>query len=635
MSERVAMSEQEATGAELSVRAALLGIVLSAILGSANAYLGLFAGMTVSASIPASVISMGILRAFGGTILESNQVQTAASAGESAAAGAIFTLPALVMLGHFSEFPFWLSAFLIGTGGVLGVLFTILLRRALVVPDTLPFPEGTATAAVLRAGHARGQGAGSEGLGALVLGAAWGAVAKVMESGLALSKATVEVAFSAGEKVFYFGSGVSPALGAVGYIVGFEVALVIFVGGAVNWLIFLPFSVPADVSGTPLEVAWSTWSAKTRYLGVGAMTVGGIFALVQVRHAIVSALRAGWTALQKGASAQGEPELRDRDLPSRVILLGIAAPLLPLWFVFFEQTGSVLLAALLTTLVLTFGFLFSSVAAYMAGLVGSSHNPVSGVTIATILFTSLFLVGFRSLGLGGEVSPALAIVVGSIICSAAAIGGDNVQDLRAGQILGATPYRQQIMQLLGVFVAALVLGPVLQLLLDAYGFGAPTPAHPEALRAPQATLMASVAQGVFGGSLPWEYFGAGVALGLCALALDALLKRSSLPYQFPALAFALGLYLPWELSVPVLLGGVVGKGVSQDSGDGASRGVLTAAGLITGEALIGIVLASVVAGAGSLEFLRIFGSLQSTELSLLVLLATLALLWRARKISEP
>jgi putative OPT family oligopeptide transporter len=629
MNERAA-SEQGESRAELSVRAIFLGALLSVILAAANAYLGLFAGMTVSASIPASVISMGILRAVGGTILENNQVQTAASAGESAAAGAIFTLPALVMLGHFSKFPFWLSAFLIGTGGLLGVLFTILLRRALVVPDTLPFPEGTATAAVLRAGHARGKGAGSEGLGLLVLGAFWGAVAKLMESGLALSKATVEGAFALGSRVFYFGSGVSPALGAVGYIVGLEVALVIFLGGAVNWLVFLPFSVPPEASGAPLEIAFRTWSERTRYLGVGAMTVGGILALVQVRHAIASALSAGWLALWGGASERPTPELRDRDLPSSLILCGIAAPLVPLCWVFYEQTGSLLLAALLTALVLIFGFLFSSVAAYMAGLVGSSNNPVSGVTIATILFTSLFLTAYRSLGGEGAVGPALAIVVGSIVCSAAAIGGDNVQDLRAGQLLGATPYRQQIMQLLGVLSAALVLGPVLQLLLDAYGFGAPTAAHPEALRAPQATLMASVSQGVFGGRLPWGYFGAGAALGLCALGLDAALRRKSSPFRFPVLAFALGLYLPWELSVPVLLGGIVKKATSSGSEEGSSRGVLAAAGLITGEALMGIILASVVAGAGSLKFLRIFGPVESVGLSLFVLMVTLLLLGSAR-----
>lgn len=627
---------RDARSAELNFRTVVLGGLLSAILASANAYLGLFAGMTVSASIPAAVISMGILRVFGGTILENNQVQTAASAGESAAAGAIFTLPAMILLGAWAKFPFALSALLVGIGGLLGVLFTILLRRALVVPDDLPFPEGAATAEVLRAGHApRGEGE-SQGLGLLVQGALFGAFAKLMESGFALSKATVETAFAAGSKVFYFGAGVSPALVAVGYIVGLEVALVIFVGGAVSWLFVLPFSIPSDAVGAPLDLAWQTWSEKTRYLGVGAMTVGGIAALVQVRHAVLSALAAGWSALRTGGALAGdgerrEPDLRDRDLPARFVLFGILASAVPLFLVFLDQTDHLFLAGILVVLTLIFGFLFSSVAAYMAGLVGSSNNPVSGVTIATILFTSLFLVGWRKLGAGGEVGPALAIVVGSIICSAAAIGGDNVQDLRAGQILGAAPYRQQIMQLIGVFVGALCLGPVLQLLLDAYGFGAQSAEYPDALRAPQATLMASVSQGVFGGRLPWGFFSAGVGLGLFSLVLDYGLRRWQVPFRVPSLAFALGLYLPWELSVPVLLGGLISRGVAKKSGESARFGVLASAGLITGEALMGIVLAAVVASTGSLSFLRVFGRLDSGWISLLLLVVTLTLLWRARR----
>lgn len=628
-------SEPEATGAELSFRAVFLGALLSVILAGANAYLGLFAGMTVSASIPAAVISMGILRAFGGTILENNQVQTAASAGESAAAGAIFTLPALILLGSWVEFPFWLSAFLIGSGGLLGVFFTILLRRALVVPGTLPFPEGAATAAVLRAGHAENTKGGSSGLGFLLVGSIWGAVAKFIEAGLALSKATVEVAFAAGSKVFYLGAGVSPALVAVGYIVGLEVALVIFAGGAVNWLFFLPFSVPVDAVGSPLEIAWRTWSERTRYLGVGAMTVGGIVALIQVRHAIREAATAGWTALRSGAGAGPVPARLDRDLPPRVILFGITVPLVPLVFVFFDLSDSLLLATILTILVLIFGFLFSSVAAYMAGLVGSSNNPVSGVTIATILFTSLFLTGYRAFGEGAEVGPALAIVVGSIICCAAAIGGDNVQDLRAGQLLGATPYRQQIMQLIGVVAAALVLGPVLQLLHEAYGFGAPSAAHPEALRAPQATLMASVSQGVFGGNLPWGFFMAGAGLGLGVALLDAGLQKKGSRIRIPTLAFALGLYLPWEISLPILLGGFVARMARGRAQEGSQVGVLASAGLITGEALMGILLAAVVAGAGSLSIVRVFGRVDSGWISFGILLLTLALLRRAGKRPHP
>ncbi len=618
-------------GAELTLRAILLGAGLSALLSGANAYLGLFAGMTVSASIPASVISMGLLRAFGGTLLENNQVQTAASAGESAAAGAIFTLPALVLLGAWHDFDFLLSTTLVGLGGVLGVLFTILLRRALVVPADLPFPEGAATAEVLRAGHSREETAGTaRGLRFLMWGGLFGALSKVIESGFALSRATVEVAFTAGSKVFYLGGGVSPALVAVGYIVGFEVALVVFLGGAVNWVLILPFVAPVDAGMEPLDLVWKTWSEKTRYLGVGAMTVGGMGALVQVRKAIISAVAAGFSAFRVGAPARGDVPLSDRDLPEKYVLGALAFSVIPLFFVFRTLSSDGLLAAVLVVLVLVFGFLFSSVAAYMAGLVGSSNNPVSGVTIATILFTSLFLVAYGATGSGEKLGPAAAILVGSIVCTAAAIGGDNVQDLRAGQILGATPYRQQIMQLIGVVVAALVLGPVLQLLMDAYGFGAASPEHPAALRAPQATLMASVAEGVFGGSLPWDFFFSGAFLGLLVLSLDLVLEAKRAPFRVPVLAFALGLYLPWELGVPVLMGGLVARLTRRSDAASSRVGVLTASGLITGEALMGIVLAAVVAATGGLSSLRIFGTVQSSVLSLVLFGITLLLLWRSR-----
>jgi putative OPT family oligopeptide transporter len=336
-------------------------------------------------------------------------------------------------------------------------------------------------------------------------------------------------------------------------------------------------------------------------------------------------------ALRTNAQEAPASDLKDRDLPARVVFLGVISTSLPLFFLFWQLTDHAPLSGLLVALVLIFGFLFSSVAAYMAGLVGSSNNPVSGVTIATILFTSLFLAGWRALGLNGEVGPALAIVVGSIVCTAAAIGGDNVQDLRAGQILGATPYRQQIMQLIGVVVGALCLGPVLQLLLDAYGFGAPSAVHPQALRAPQATLMASVSEGVFGGRLPWGFFSAGMGMGLLVTLVDHVLRRKQLPFRVPALAFALGLYLPWELSVPVLLGGIVVRRRGRSAQQGSRVTVLAAAGLITGEALMGIVLAGTVAAAGSLSFLRLLGGLQSSWVSLLILFASLALLQRAEK----
>ena len=635
---------------ELSVRVVILGAILSAVLAGANAYLGLFAGMTVSASIPAAVISMGLLRAVGGSLLENNLVQTAASAGESAAAGALFTLPALIMLGAWAKFDLILTASLTLLGGVLGVLFTIVLRRALVVESDLVFPEGRATAAVLRAGHGESEGAssaetsGSEtsassGLRLLVQGALFGSLAKLVQSGFALSKASVEGAVAARWGIFHFGVGVSPALAAVGYIVGLNVAVVVFIGGALNWFLILPFVAEPQEGVSALDIVWETWSTKTRYLGVGAMTLGGFSALYEVRKSIFQAVRAAFLALSPQSTNLPETvELSERDLPTKGVLLASLLCLLPLFAIFHYLTGETAISALLAVLVLVFGFLFSAVAAYMAGLVGSSNNPVSGVTIATILFTSLLLsfLGVSAVAPGFTVAagPAAAILVGSVVCTAAAIGGDNMQDLKAGHLLGATPYRQQIMQLVGVVAAALVLGPVFQLLLDAYGFGAPTVEHPHALRAPQATLMASVADGVFGGSLPWDFFFYGVGLGAVVITIDAILKVKKTDFRMPVLAVALGLYLPWEISIPVLLGGVVAR-VSQRAPGRQERaaplGLLMGAGLITGEALMGILLAAGVAFGGGSDWLVLGTRVESSSLSIILLLSALALLFFSEK----
>jgi putative OPT family oligopeptide transporter len=612
---------------ELTLRALVLGSILSAVLGAANAYLGLFAGMTVSASIPAAVVSMAILRRLRGTLLENNLVQTAASAGESAAAGAIFTLPAVVLLGAWQGFDYWVTTLLVLSGGVLGVLFTIPLKHALVEEGDLPFPEGQATAEVLRAGH--GQGSGDGNVRPLLLAAAYGAAAKLLEGGLLVSRASVEVATYAWGGLFYFGSGLSPALAAVGSIVGLRVSLLMLAGGLVNWLVFVPLAADPASAIPATEAAWATWSASTRFLGVGAMTLGGLWTLVDLRHALVRAVRSGTAALRgsaKGASTT-------RDLPPLVLNVSLAVTTLMVFFVLHHLLGSVGLAALLTLLVLVLGFLFSSVAAYMAGLVGSSNNPVSGVTIATILLTATLLVllgvPLIATSAGGVGGPAVAVLLGSIICTAAAIGGDNMQDLKTGHLVGAHPARQQIAQLLGVVAAALVMAPVLDLLSNAYGFGARTPEHPSPLRAPQATLMASVAKGVYGGDLPWRFVLIGAGLAAALAAFDFWLGRTKKAFRVPVLAVAVGLYLPVELSVPIALGAAMTSG----SGTSGPARLLTAAGLITGEALLGVVLAGVVSFAGPPS--TFFGSgLSSGWIGGAVFVGGLWLL-RGRRLGQP
>lgn len=607
---------------ELTIRAAVLGAILSVLLCAANAYLGLFAGMTVSASIPAAVVSMAILRGLRGGILENNLVQTAASAGESAAAGAIFTLPALLLLGAVSSLDPFSSAFLVGTGGVLGVLFTIPLRRALVTLGELPFPEGVATAEVLKAGHAQSAPAG---LRALALGAGYGALVKLLSSGLQLARGSLEGAVWFRGGAFALGTSLSPALAAVGAIVGLPIALLMLSGGVLNWLVFVPAATePNGLSA--LAAAGQAWSEQTRYLGVGAMGLGGLWTLLELRSALLGALMLG-----KRAAFSQEEEAADLPRSVLLVLTGIAGvcALSALWVI----SGSFFLSLLLLVLVFAFGFLFCGVAAYMAGLVGSSNNPVSGVTLATILLTSLLLLvlGFTDEpSAGRQLGSASAILVGTMVCTAAAIGGDNMQDLKAGQLLGARPARQQIAQLIGVLAAAGVIAPVLNLLHEAYGFGTPSAAFPHALRAPQAALMASVAQGVFRGGLPWAFVCWGALAAALVIAADGALRRRKSAIRLPVLAFSVGIYLPLELTAAMLFGALVAR----LRPGAAGKRLLASAGLITGEALMGIALAVSVAFGFSLDGLLPFTPKASGLLGAGLFLGALGVLWGRRRASS-
>ncbi|HYW03765.1 MAG TPA: oligopeptide transporter, OPT family [Gammaproteobacteria bacterium] len=591
---------------QLSLRAVVLGIVLSVVLAGANAYLGLFAGMTVSASIPAAVISMAVLRGLSrGTVLENNIVQTAASAGEALAAGVIFTFPALVLMHYWTSFDYGWVTIIAGLGGLLGVLFTIPLRRPLIVDQALTFPEGVATAEVLRIGERAGRGARYLGGAALA-----GGGMKLCETGLRLWPSVASRATFAGRGVFYVGANLSPALLGVGYIVGLNIAVLVFAGGAVAWFVAIPLYAATHTGGdaglgvllasgaAPAKVAEHIWSTRVRYMGVGAMLVGGIWALVSMGPSLWHGLRAGLAA---GASNRW-PE-SERDLPMRWVLGGVVVCVVPIYLVYAGVAGSHGVGLALTAIMVVAGFLFSAVAAYMAGVVGSSNNPVSGVTIATILMTALLL--YWMLGPGAATGAASAIMVGAVICCAAAIGGDNLQDLKAGNVVGATPWKQQIAQTVGVLSAALVMAPVLDLLLDAYGFGAPSAAHPHPLPAPQATLMAAVARGVFGGSLPWRMVTIGGALGIVIIALDRFLERTGSRWRAPVLAVAVGIYLPLDLSTPILAGGLIAEVAARRGGSGRQNGVLLAAGLITGEALLGILLAVPIVASGRRDVLAL------------------------------
>ena len=609
---------------EITGRSLVLGVVLSVVLAAANAYLGLFAGITVSASIPAAVISMAILRLFrDSNILENNIVQTSASAGESLAAGVIFTIPALVILGTWTDFDYWQTTFIAGLGGVLGVLFTIPLRRALIVENPLRYPEGVATAEVLKAGE---QG------GSAVKYLAWagliGALFKLGDTGLRLWGGVLETARYVGGTIAYFGTNLSPALVGVGYIVGLNIAVLIFLGGAMNWLIAIP--IVAATQGVPdgipaVEAAGQIWSRQTRYLGVGAMVVGGLWALIRLRASLMGGIRSGVTAYRARRAGGAEAlDRTERDVPMPWVGAALLLATVPLAALFVTFTDSIGIGLFMAVVMLVAGFLFSAVAGYMAGIVGSSNNPISGVTIATILTAALLLLAF--MGSGSAAGPAAAVLIGATVACAAAIAGDNMQDLKAGRLLGATPVKQQIMQMVGVVAAAFVMAPVLKLLMEAYGIGAPTEQHAQPLAAPQATLMAAVAGGVFRGGLPWPMVIAGMVVAVLIILLDLWLERRKSEFRAPVLAVAVGIYLPFELSVAIMLGGVVAwlvarrrsrieasmpvatrAGFARWTSLGDRNGLLFAAGLITGEALVGILLAIPIVVTGDRNALALFG----------------------------
>jgi len=587
---------------EITIKAVFLGVFLSVVLAAANAYLGLFAGMTVSASIPAAVVSMGVLRLFRrSNILENNIVQTAASAGESLAAGVIFTLPALVLLNFWTDFNFLWVTVIAGLGGVLGVLFTIPLRRALIVEAKLKFPEGIATAEVLEAGQEGGKGVWCIAKAAVVSG-----LFKVGAGALGLWPEIVEGAKGIGGSLLYFGSNLSPALLSVGYIVGLNIAVLIFIGGALNWLIAIPVCAAFEncpvVNGEPLpalEWANQIWSAKTRYIGVGGMLVGGLWTVLKLRGSIFSGIKSGLEAYRGVSEGAGEITRTEKDIPMKWIVFLIIGSVVPLFLVYHVFVQDITVSLLMAVVMLITGFLFSAVAGYMAGLVGSSNNPISGVTIATVLVSALLLL--LLMGKGAENGPAAAIIIGSVVCCAAAIAGDNMQDLKAGYIVQATPWKQQVMQLVGTVSAAFVMAPVLMLLLSAYGFAGHSSAKDNPLAAPQANLMASVSKGVFEGQLPWLFIGMGAVLAVVVIVLDEYLVRRGSSFRTPVLAVAIGIYLPLELEVPIFAGGMIHQAVrlyknkrnsNQEEVEDSSRsGLLFASGLITGEALMGILIA--------------------------------------------
>lgn len=569
---------------EFTVTSVIMGILLAVIFGAANAYLGLRVGMTVSASIPAAVISMAVIRVImrKDSILESNMVQTIGSAGESLAAGAIFTLPVLFLWakeGVMESTSLVEIAVIALCGGILGVLFMVPLRNALIVQEhgVLPYPEGTACAEVLLAGEEGGSSAKS-----VFAGMGIAALFKFLVDGLKVVAGVVTIPVKALKTEF--SAEVYPALIGVGYICGPRIASYMFAGGLIGWFVLIPAIVtfggetvlyPGTVTIAEMYAnggAGAIWSSYIRYIGAGAVAAGGIISLIKTLPLIVRTFRDAVKGM-KGSSSAGKLRT-EQDLSMKLICTGVIIMILVLWAL--PQIPVTLLGAVI---IVVFGFFFATVSSRMVGLVGSSNNPVSGMAIATLLIATALL---KVTGDNGAHGMQGAIAIGSIICIIAAMAGDTSQDLKTGYILGATPKKQQIGELVGTIISALTIGGVLILLDQAWGFGS------EQISAPQATLMKMIIEGVMGGNLPWAlvFIGAFISIAFEVVGISAL-------------PVAIGLYLPLELSSTIMLGGLARlfldkrkakKGIKEKNAD-ASDGILFCSGMIAGEGLVGILLA--------------------------------------------
>lgn len=575
---------------EFTVTSIILGVILAMVFGAANAYLGLRVGMTVSASIPAAVISMGIIRLIlkKDSILENNMVQTVGSAGESLAAGAIFTMPALYMWAKegVCDMPsFWTISIIALCGGLLGVLLMVPLRTALIVEEhgVLPYPEGEACAEVLLAGE---EGGAKSKVVFAGLGIA--ALYKFIADGMKLFPSEVDFGINigiGGGNTYTAGIGmdVLPALAGVGYICGPKISSYMFAGGVLSWLVLIPaiFFFGGESASTVLDEAgkaipfneldvWTVWTQYIKYIGAGAVAAGGVMSLIKTMPTMIKTFKQALGGFGKNVSGGLRTQT---DLPMPVVLGGSVALALFMWIIPGIEVN--LLGAFL---IIIFGFFFATVSSRMVGIVGSSNNPISGMAIATLIATSILL---KATGMAGATGMVAAISIGSVICIVASMAGDTSQDLKTGYIVGATPIKQQLGELIGTVAAAFTIGGVMYLLDSAWGFGSPE------IAAPQATLMKSVVEGVMNGNLPWMLIIIGA---LIAVVIEIL--------EIPVLAFAIGLYLPIHLSAPIMVGGAIKWFIDKRKYDNEKqkknsqeKGTLFSAGMIAGEGIVGILLA--------------------------------------------
>ncbi len=601
---------------EITPRALILGIFLAMVLAASSTFVGLKIARTIAASIPAALISMLILRRFkNANILEYNLVQTIASAGEVVASGVIYTLPALILIGYWQAFDYWQTTAIAVIGGVLGVLFSVPLRRTLIVKDKLPYPEGVATGEVLRAGESAHTGSTK----VLLRASLFSAGLAFLQSGFKIASEHLQYWTKAGSTVFGINLAMSPVLMAAGYIVGLRGLFAFITGGLLTWGVAIPIFV--SVHGLPeapdLASAMAMiQKAHFRYVAVGVLAVGGLWSVISLMKPVMEAFKTSMQAMKNHKSEFTKVLRTDRDMPFSYVIFGTIGLAVPIFILFcsvienahFAVHGSVfwLIVFFATIFSLVVAFIAAAIAAYITGIVGTTSLPISGITIfAIIAFSSILLLTLRpyidfhvntDLALKAA---AVAIVFAAIVCVAGALSGDNMQDLKAGQLVGATPWKQQLMLAIGAVASALVIPFILQTTFEAYGIGDILPRagmNPEhALPAPQATLIGTIAKGFFVGQLPWNMILAGAALAVVAIIFDIYLKKTKSAYRFSPLIFALGIYFPFSYVTAFFVGGLInalanwGKVSTMDASE-TNHGVLCASGIIAGEAILGALL---------------------------------------------
>ena len=635
---------------ELTIRSVILGAIITVLFTAANVYLGLKVGLTFATSIPAAVISMALLKVVGGSnILENNIVQTIASAAGTLAA-IIFVLPGLVMIGWWQGFPYWITVAVCAIGGTLGVMFSVPLRRALVTGSDLPYPEGVAAAEVLRVGFgsAEGDAENAKGLHMIIVGSLVSAGYALLGA-MRIAAGEVAIAFRVGAGASAASTSLSMALIGVGHLVGLSVGVAMLLGMLISWGGLVPLLTASHgVTGDLAKLVSTTFRSEVRFIGAGTIGVAALWSLLRIIGPILAGIRAAMAA-SRARQAGSELALTERDLPIGVVggtILALLVPIAALLWVFVSGTaievgiGPVILGTLVY--VLFIGVVIASVCGYMAGLIGASNSPVSGVGILAVIGAALLLTMVYGRGATPEQTKALiayAIFTTAIVFSIATISNDNLQDLKTGQLVGATPWRQQVALIYGVIFGSLVIPPVLGLLNKAFGFAGAPGAGEHALAAPQAALISALAKGVLGGDINWNLIGYGALLGVGTILLDEALRKAG-KMRLPPLCVGMGIYLPMALTLLIPVGAVMGHyfdkwADTQARAEFAKRmGVLAATGLIVGESLFGVAFAGIVAAAGTDSPLAVVGDRFATAgivIGLVLFVGALALLYRSAK----